>query len=185
MLRNGLLAALLSALATTTALAHHPFMDEFDSNMPVTITGTVTKMEWRNPHVYAFVDAKDPQGKMTSWKIEMGSPSALMKEGWTQTSVTTGDLVTIKAWRARNNPALANAESFMLASGSKLTAASSLPTDADRLAEHRAADQAVGTSGQAQPEQRELPSTAGSSALYGLLGALSLAGAYGLRFFRN
>ena len=82
-------------LASPAAFAHHPFADEFDRTQTVTLSGTVTRIDWQNPHVYAYVDVKDPAGKNASWKIEMGSPEALTREGWTRTSVKAGDQITI------------------------------------------------------------------------------------------
>ena len=181
MARRGFLAVLAAMVWTTVAFAHHPFTAEFDMNQSVTIAGTVTKVEWQNPHVYAYVDAKDDQGKVVNWKVEMGSPAQLTKEGWTQTSIKTGDMVTVKAWKSKSNPTLANADSFTFG-GKTMTAASSAhmaPTD--QLARADAADpRATGTAG-----TQDLPSTASPLALYALLSSLSLAGAFGLRAARR
>ena len=138
------------------------------------------KVEWQNPHVYACVDAKDNQGKDLNWKVEMGSPAALTKEGWTSTSIKTGDSVTIKAWKSKNNPTLANDDSFTIG-GKTMTAASSFSgASSDQLARADTEPQSIGTSG-----TQELPSTASPLALYALLGGLSLAGALGLRAARR
>jgi hypothetical protein len=173
-------------LAAPSAFAHHPFADEFDRSQTVTLNGTVTRIDWQNPHVYAHVDVKDPQGKMVNWKIEMGSTQALTKEGWTRTSVKPGDQVTIQAWKAKANPTLANAESFMLPDGKKMAAASSAFMAESQLAQagepQPAQEPSVGTTG-AQSEA--LPSTASPLALYGLLGALAFGGALGLRRIRR
>ena len=174
MATRGLLAVLAAMMWTAGAFAHHPFDAEFDSNQPINMTGTVTRVEWQNPHVYAYLDAKDAQGKVVNWKVEMGSPADLMKAGWTRTSLKTGDPVTVKGWKSKTNPTLANAESFMIG-GRTMMAASSFHAPSDQLA--RADNtQATGTAG-----TQELPSTASPLALYALLGGLSLAGAYGLR----
>jgi Family of unknown function (DUF6152) len=181
MAKTGFLAVVAAMIWTTGALAHHPFAAEFDMNQSVTIAGTVTKVEWQNPHVYTYIDAKDDQGKVVNWKVEMGSPAELTKEGWTRTSIKTGEMVTVKAWKSKNNPTLANADSFTFG-GKTMTAASSAhmaPTD--QLARANDADpQSIGTSG-----AQDLPSTASPLALYALLGGLSLAGAYGLRGLRR
>jgi Family of unknown function (DUF6152) len=175
--KRGFLALLAALMWSTAVFAHHPFTAEFDGSQSFTLTGTVTKVAWQNPHVYAYVDAKDDQGKVVNWKVEMGSPSALMKEGWTRTSIKTGDMVTIKAWKSKTNATLANAESFTVG-GKTMTAASSFSAaPSDQLARAETTEpQATGTSG-----TQELPSTSSALALYALLSGLSLAGAFGLR----
>jgi hypothetical protein len=188
-----LLVIALVWLAAPSALAHHPFADEFDRSQTVTLAGTLTRLDWQNPHVYAYVDVKDTQGKVVNWKVEMGSPNALMKEGWTKTAVKPGDEVTIQAWKAKNNLTLANAESFTLPGGRKMTAASSIMMSETQLAQadsQQPVDQpSVGTTGaQTDPAAtpaESLPSTASPLALYGLLGALALGGGMGLRRMRR
>ncbi len=178
MAKRASLAVLVAMMWTAGALAHHPFNAEFDTNQSINLTGTVTKVEWQNPHVYTYLDAKDAQGKVVNWKIEMGSPADLMKEGWTRTSLKTGDSVTVKGWKSKTNPTLANADSFMVG-GKTMQAASSFygaPSDQLARADSNAEPQSTGTAG-----TQELPSTASPLALYLLLGGLSLAGAYGLR----
>jgi hypothetical protein len=173
--------------------AHHPFAQEFDMNQSFTLSGTITKVEWMNPHVYAYVDAKDTQGKVVNWKVELASPSALMKEGWTQTTMKTGEMVTVKGWKSKTNPTLANAESFTIG-GKTMTAASSfsgapsgqladssLSSQSDLLGAQP--QQATGTAG--TQDTQELPATGSPLALYLLLGGLSLAGAVGLRAARR
>lgn len=168
-------------LAAPPAFAHHPFADEFDRSQTVTLMGTLTRLDWQNPHVYAFIDVKDAQGNVTNWKVEMGSPTALTREGWTRTSVKTGDQVTIQGWKAKSSVNLANAESFTLADGKQMTAASSMHMAPEgQLA--RGDDQGVGTSG---AQQEALPGTASSLALLGVLGALALGGALGMRRMRG
>jgi hypothetical protein len=183
--------ALLAVLAwSTAALAHHPFAAEFDTTKPHAVTGTVTKVEWMNPHVYAYVDARDDQGKAASWKVELGSPAELTKAGWTRTSLNTGDKVTFDGWRAKDGSNFANAESVTLGDGKKLVAASSFHTGpSDQLA--RADSAASQQTDPADPQPtgtagtQELPSTGSPLAVYLLLGGLSLAGAFGLRAFRG
>ncbi|HYS26238.1 MAG TPA: DUF6152 family protein [Vicinamibacterales bacterium] len=119
--------AVASVLAGTPAVAHHSFAAEFDITKPVALAGTVTKIEWTNPHAYVFVDVKDPQtGAVTNWEIEMGSPNGLTRLGWTRTMLKPGDAVTIEGSQGRNKANLANARSVvMTATGKKLGAASS------------------------------------------------------------
>jgi hypothetical protein len=121
----GLLALALH-MAATPVLAHHSFAAEFDSKQPLKVTGTVTKVEWANPHVWFYMDVKDDTGKVTNWGMEMGGPNGLLRAGWTRTSMKAGDVVTVDGFRARSGNPVGNATSVMMAStGRKLFAASS------------------------------------------------------------
>jgi hypothetical protein len=179
MARRGLLAVLVAMVCTTGVLAHHPFAAEFDMNQPITLNGTVTKVEWQSPHVFAYLDAKDAQGKVVNWKVEIGSPAELTKEGWTRTSLKTGESVTVKGWKSKTNPTLANADSFTVGGKTMMAASSYYAAPTDQLARAEAASP-QGTAG-----TQELPSTASPMALYLLLGGLSLAGGLGLRQSRR
>lgn len=124
--RSLVLLALLLPLASAPALAHHSFAAEFDAKQPITLTGTVTKVEWTNPHVWFYIDVKDPRGKLTNWGMEMGGPNGLLRAGWTRNSMKVGDVVTVDGFKARSGQPLGNATSVMLVStGQKLFAASS------------------------------------------------------------
>jgi len=114
-------------LAATVALpAHHNFASEFDASKPVTVTGAVTRLEWKNPHVWFYVDAKADAGEVSSWGMEMGSPNGLIRAGWTRHSMAVGDVVTVEGFRARNGATIANARTVTLTkTGQKLFAASS------------------------------------------------------------
>ena len=121
-----LAAAFAIAVAATPAMAHHSFAAEFDATKQVNLTGSVTKVEWMNPHVWFHIDVKDETGKVTSWGVEMGSPNGLMRAGWSRTSMKTGDIVTVEGSRAKDGSFNANARTVTLAStNQKLFAASS------------------------------------------------------------
>jgi hypothetical protein len=108
------------------ARAHHSFAAEFDAKQPVTLTGTVTKVEWTNPHVWFYIDVKDSTGKVTNWGMEMGGPNGLLRAGWTRNSMKPGDVVTVDGFKARSGDPIGNATSVVMAStGQKLFAASS------------------------------------------------------------
>jgi hypothetical protein len=114
-----------SIAASAQALAHHSFAAEFDENKPVTLSGTVTKVEWTNPHIWFFIDVKSPDGTVTNWGLEMGSPNGLLRAGWKRDSMKVGDVVTVEARRARDDSNNANAQTVVLAStGQKLFAGS-------------------------------------------------------------
>lgn len=112
--------------AAWPSLAHHSFAAEFDRNLPITVTGSVTKVEWANPHARFYIDAKDETtGEVVSWDFELASPNGLMRRGWTRNSMKIGDVVTVVGHRAKNDPHVGNASTVTLASGKRLFAGSS------------------------------------------------------------
>jgi hypothetical protein len=112
-------------LCTVPMLAHHSFAAEYDSAKPITLTGTVTKVEWMNPHARFYIDVKDEKGEMNNWELELGSPNGLMRQGWTRNSLKKGDQVTISGSLAKDGSKLANARTVKLADGRSVFAGSS------------------------------------------------------------
>jgi hypothetical protein len=104
----------VSVAASARTLAHHSFAAEFDANKPVKLTGTVTKLEWTNPHIWFFMDVKNDDGSVSNWGFEMASPSQLLRAGWKRDSMKVGDVVTVEASRARDDSNHANARTVML-----------------------------------------------------------------------
>ena len=110
-------AGIGALLAASAADAHHAFAAEFDINRPVKLTGTVTKIEWTNPHAWVFMDAKDDQGNVQSWAVELVGINDLLRLGWGRDRVKTGDVVNVDGFGARNGTNTANAVSIRLANG--------------------------------------------------------------------
>ena len=112
-------------LAASQLFAHHSFAAEFDANKRVTLKGTVTKVDWRNPHIYVYLNVKDDTGKVTEWACEGGPPNVLLREGWTRNSVKEGDEVTIDGAVAKDGSKRCNSRSVNLADGRRVFAGSS------------------------------------------------------------
>jgi Family of unknown function (DUF6152) len=119
-------------LASMPVFAHHSFAAEYDRAKSVTLTGSVTKVEWMNPHARFYVDVKDDSGKVTNWEFELGSPNGLMRQGWTRNSLKEGDVVTIEGSLAKDGSNLANARTVKLADGRKVFAGSAEETGRDK-----------------------------------------------------
>jgi hypothetical protein len=118
-------AGALMLLASVPAIAHHSFAAEFDATKPLKLTGTVTKIEWMNPHAYFYIDVKEADGKVTNWGMEMGSPNGLMRQGWSRNSMKIGQEVTVEGSRAKDGSNIGNARSVVLEGGQRLFAGSS------------------------------------------------------------
>lgn len=116
------------ALATAwvaPVTAHHSFAAEFDGSKPITLKGTVTQIDWANPHVWFYVAVKDDDGRSVRWACEMGAPHQLQQRGWLRDTMKVGDLVTVVGSLARDGSKRANARQVTTADGKTLGAASS------------------------------------------------------------
>ena len=124
------IAAAVLLASAGRVVAHHSFSAEFDASKPFKMTGTVTKVEWMNPHTFFYIDVTDPAtGKVTNWAMEMGSPNGLMRQGWTRNTLKIGDIVAVEGSLARKAEPLGNARVVILTStGQRLFAASSQTT---------------------------------------------------------
>ena len=110
-------AALVAAAA---AAAHHAFAAEFDINRPVKLTGTVTRIEWTNPHAWLFIDAKDDKGTAQNWAVELVGINDLLRLGWGRDKGKPGDVINVDGYGARNGTNTANAASVKVASTGEL-----------------------------------------------------------------
>ncbi len=116
----------LSFMVTAVSMsAHHAFAAEFDANKPLTMQGTVTKMEWTNPHVWLHMDVKRPDGKVENWAFEAGTPNVLFRRGFTKNSLLPGTVIKIDGYQAKDGSRRANGRDITFEDGKKLFMGSS------------------------------------------------------------
>jgi hypothetical protein len=122
------------ALALTTliplappALAHHSFAAEYDADKPVTLTGSVTKMAWINPHSWIYIDVKKADGKVENWAIEAGPPGTLVRAGFTKESLARDTVIKVNGYRAKDGALRANGRDITLPDGRLLFVGGSSP----------------------------------------------------------
>ena len=112
-------------MAAAPAMAHHAFAAEFDAKKPIKLQGTVTKMEWINPHAWIHIDVKKPDGKIESWMIEGGTPNTLLRRGFTKNSLLPGTEIMVDGYQAKDGSMRANGRDLTLPDGKKLFMGSS------------------------------------------------------------
>ena len=120
-------AALL--MGASSAWAHHAFAAEFDINKPLKLQGVVTEMEWINPHAWIHLDVKGPDGKITSWMVEGGSPNILLRRGFTKKSLEKGTEVIVEGYAAKNGENRANGANITFKDGKRLFLGGSNPDE--------------------------------------------------------
>ncbi len=115
------LLTILGLLVTAVPInAHHSFASVFDRDAPINLTGTVTKVEWMNPHTWFYVDVENEDGDIENWALEMGSPNTLLRRGWNRGSLQVGQLITVVGFRARERELTGAVASVTLSTGEKL-----------------------------------------------------------------
>src|SRR6058998_3214340 len=119
------LTASFLVAAAAPVFAHHAFAAEFDAKKPVKLRGTVTKMEWINPHTWIYVDVKKPDGTVEEWMIEAGTPNTLLRRGLTKTSLPAGTEVTVDGYQSKDGSHRANGRDLTLKNGQTLFLGSS------------------------------------------------------------
>ncbi|MEQ1884983.1 MAG: DUF6152 family protein [Bryobacteraceae bacterium] len=124
------LLSVAAALAGVPAFAHHSFAAEYAGDQPVTIKGTLTKLEWVNPHGWIYVDVKGADGKVVNWAVEFGAPNTLLRKGLRKTDFPIGSEVTVKGYRAKSGSPTVNGSSVLLQDGRNLYLGSSNPNEA-------------------------------------------------------
>jgi hypothetical protein len=118
---GAIILALASMLMPASLWAHHSFAAEYEADKPVTVSGTVGKIEWTNPHIYVTIDVKGEDGKAVPWRFEGYPPNMLVRQGWKRdATLKPGMMITVSGWRSRLDPHHGAARQVTFADGSKL-----------------------------------------------------------------
>jgi hypothetical protein len=117
-----LVGGLSLLVAVLPAFAHHAFVAQYDASKSTTLQGVVTKVEWTNPHARFYIDVKDKSGNVANWNLELASPNALRRLGWTRDAIKVGDAVSVFVAPAKDGTKMANARTVTLADGRKMVA---------------------------------------------------------------
>ena len=125
-----MLAAAVLAVGPVATQAHHSFSAEFDRDKPITLSGTITKFQWTNPHARIYIDVKDESGNVVNWDFELGPPNGLMRQGWNRNSLREGHVVKISGFLSKDQAHVANARSVFLPDGRQVLTGSSFDVDA-------------------------------------------------------
>lgn len=123
-MKSGLVSLVALGLVAVAipGLAHHSFVTQYDADAPVSLTGTVTAVEWTNPHARFYLDVEEADGTHVNWNLELASPNVLRRNGWFRNSLEVGDVVTVEGSRARDGSTMANARTVTLKDGTKVFA---------------------------------------------------------------
>ena len=125
-------AGLGLSLAASLGTAHHSFSAQFDAEKPLKLTGIVTKVQWRNPHAWFYIDVEDDDGNVANWGLELGSPNLLMRQGWSRSSIKVGDAVTVEGFHARDGSNTGNAREITLVATGKILSTKSSYKEEDQ-----------------------------------------------------
>lgn len=114
------LLTISNLFVSVQAHSHHSFAAQYDINSPITLIGTVTKIEWTNPHARFYVNVTDDDGNLINWNVELASPNVLKRQGWSRHSLREGDEITIEGSKARSGANMANTSSIILSDGKQV-----------------------------------------------------------------
>ena len=114
------LVGVVSFAVAAAVAAHHSFSAEFDISRTLKLTGSVTKVEWTNPHAWVFIDVKDDAGGVEAWAIELIGANGLLRRGWARDTVKVGDVITVEGFGARDGSNTGNASAVITTAGKRI-----------------------------------------------------------------
>ena len=128
---HAFLAFVVAVLLSVQVAGHHSFAAQFDGDKPVVLKGVITKVDWRNPHIWVYFDVRDADGKVTKWECEGGAPNALTRQGWGRDHLKLGEELTVQGWLAKDGTNTCNARTWLV-NGQTVLAGSSIGAGANR-----------------------------------------------------